>query len=89
MAGKESCIRIGFNMPLNLVPKIRLQEHSIAIQENCPVIRLYQLHATGNRIQQFEIEAIRGKKVDHSESYGMAKRRKRTEKGATGGIRKP
>jgi len=42
---------------------------------------LKQVHATGNGIQQFENEAIRGKKVDHSESYGMEERRKRTKKG--------
>jgi hypothetical protein len=39
-----------------------------------------EVPSTGKGIQQFEIEAIRGKKVDHSESYGMEGRRKRTEK---------
>ncbi|MFA5816252.1 MAG: hypothetical protein WC865_11580 [Bacteroidales bacterium] len=82
LTGKEStCLRMGFYMSLYLVPEIRLQEHSIAIHENCPIIRLKQIHAFSNGIQQFEIEAIRGEKVDHSEIYGMEERRKRTEKG--------
>jgi hypothetical protein len=69
-----------FNMPLDLVTEIRLQEHGISIHDYCPIIRLKQIHTTGNRIQQFEIEAIGGEKVDHSENYGMEGGRKRTEK---------
>ena len=69
-----------FNMPLNPVPEIRLQKHGVPVHENCPIIRLKQVHATGNSIQQFEVEAIRGEKVDHSEIYGMMGGRKRTEK---------
>jgi hypothetical protein len=38
--------------------------------------------------QQFEIEAISGEKVDHSENYGMVKWRKRS-KMAPGVNRKP
>ena len=69
-----------FNMVLDLATKIRLQEQGIAIHDDCPVIRAMQVHATGNRIQQFEIEAMRGEKVDHSERYGMKGGRKRTRK---------
>ena len=69
-------------MLLDLVPEIRPQEHGIAIHDHCPIIRLKQVHATGNCIQQFEIEAIGGEKEDHSENYGMEGGRKRTEKGS-------
>ncbi|TRZ50734.1 hypothetical protein D4R99_05575 [bacterium] len=73
---------MGFNMPLDLVAEIRLQKHGIAIHDDSPIIRLEQLHGTGNCIQQFEIEAIRGEKVDYSENYGMEEGGKRTKKGS-------
>jgi len=78
----QSCLRMGLNMALYLKPEIRPQEHGIAIHDDGPIIWLKQVHATGNGIQQFEIEAIWGEKVDHSESYGMEERRKRTKKGS-------
>ena len=42
----------------------------------------------GYGIRQFEIEAIRGKKVDHSERCGMVGGQRETEM-ASGGNRKP
>jgi len=71
---------MGFNVSFDLVSEINLQEHRISIHDHCPIIGIQQVNALSYGIKQFEIEAIGGKKVDHSESYGMEKGQKRTKK---------
>jgi len=73
---------MGFNVSFDLVSEINLQEHRISIHDHCPIIGIQQVNALSYGIKQFEIEAIGGKKVDHSESYGMGKGEKGHEKKA-------